>query len=74
MLKRLQTEAAEGPLAEKVRRSRHARKTGSREEILVFRPVSSAALNGGSGADTSSSARSKTRSSNRRHGSGDLSV
>lgn len=43
--------------------ARHTRKTGSREEILVFSPVSSAALNLGSGADASSSARSKICSS-----------
>src|ERR1035441_11114947 len=37
----------------------HARKIGSREETLVFSPASSAALNLGSGANASSSARSK---------------
>jgi hypothetical protein len=41
----------------------HARKTGSGEEILVFSPVSSAALSWGSGSDASSIARSKMRSS-----------
>lgn len=38
-------------------------KTGSREEILVFRAVSSAALNAGRGAEASSSAKSKICSS-----------
>src|SRR5438477_11231354 len=44
---------------------RHTRKTGSSEEILVFSPVSSAAVNWGSGADASSSAK---RSEERRVG------